>query len=106
MSNPATTAAGVLQLSLSVPGPGTLSAQAVTLTAGGARAGFRRTTGRLYGTARVIVKRAGRVRITIKPSGSMRALLRRTHHLRLKISVTFTPTGGTPHSEVAVRTVT
>jgi hypothetical protein len=106
MSSPTSTPAGVLQLSVLLPGPGTVLAQAVTLTAGGARAARRPAAHQLYGTARLLVKRAGRVRIAIKPTRSMAALLRRTHRLRLKITATFTPTGGTPHSETAAKRVT
>jgi hypothetical protein len=96
---------GVLQLSVRVPGPGSVLAQAVTLAAGGAGAARRPSGHQLYGTARVVVRRAGRVRIAIKPTRSIAALLRHTHRLRLKITVTFTPTGGTPHSEAFVKRV-
>jgi hypothetical protein len=106
MSRATSTSEGVLHLSVRVPGPGKVLAEAVTLAAGGASSGGRSSARRLYGSTRVAVKRAGSVRIAIKPTPATTSLLRRTHRLRLKITVTFTPTGGTPHSRVVLKSTT
>jgi hypothetical protein len=105
MSGATTTPTGALHLSVRVPGPGDVLALAVRLTAGGAGAGGLSSARRLYGSARVVAKRAGPVRITIKPTRATATLLRRTHRLRLKITVTFTPTGGTAHSRDVLKRI-
>lgn len=97
---------GSLQLSLSLPGPGTLLASAAAAAAGTARAPHKgHIPSIVYGTARTTVRRAGHVSLKIKASPSARKVLLRVHRLRLRISVTFTPSGGFPHTQQILVTV-
>ena len=65
-----------------------------TLTAPGAGTFVLSATGRTR-TIRATVKRAGTTTVTVKPTANAMRSLRRAHRLRARITVAFTPAGGT-----------
>jgi hypothetical protein len=82
---------GVVQLRLSVPGPGALQAVA---TAPNARASQRRKRKVTYGRGRATAPRAGAVTLTVKPTSAGRKLMRRRRALPVQIKVTYRPRSG------------
>jgi hypothetical protein len=48
--------------------------------------------------AKATAKRAGTVTLTIRPKVKANKLLKRRHHLKVRIKVSFTPTGGSTSS--------
>ncbi len=77
---------GTAVFTLAAPGPGTFALSARS------------------GHARVTAKRAGSVLVTLKPTATARRALRRAHHLQVRVTIAFTPKGGTAASHT--RTVT
>ena len=68
---------GTAVFTLAAPGPGTF-----TLTAGS-------------GHARVVARHAGSVLATLKPSAKAKRTLLHLHRLKVRVTIAFTPTGGT-----------
>ena len=76
-----------------------------TLTAPGAGTFVLSATGRTR-TIRATVKRAGTTTVTVEPTANAMRSLRRAHRLRARITVAFTPAGGTratQHRTVTLR---
>jgi hypothetical protein len=87
-----TSSRGTVTLSLTAPAAGRF-----TVTA---RSG--RTT---YGKASVTARAKGKVKLTLKPASAGRKLLKKHARLKLKITVTFTPTGGKPYTRTVSATI-
>jgi uncharacterized repeat protein (TIGR01451 family) len=80
--------AGVLTLKLAAPGPGRFVASAK---------GFARAT--------LTKKAKGTLTLRLKPRASTKRFLRRHSRLKVTVSVTFTPTGGTPATRKLTLTI-
>jgi hypothetical protein len=98
---------GATVLSVTVPGPGVLS---VAPTGTGARAADRRADAAkkkkpLVKSVRVNVKVAGVVKVTLKPTAAGKKVLKKKGKLTQKMSITFTPTGGTPNTKKKTITI-
>jgi hypothetical protein len=80
---------GTAKLTVSVPGPG-----ALTLTGKGvvtqrpAASAFSRQ-----------VSAAGAVKMLVKPKGKAKRKLNRTGKVKVRVAITYTPTGGSPNSQ-------
>jgi hypothetical protein len=94
---------GAILLGEKVPGKGVLSAKATFTQAAGASAAKVRSV--LYGSAKKKVTKAGKVSFTIKPSAAGRRALGHLHRLKVKVAVTFTPTGGSARTKTITTTV-
>jgi hypothetical protein len=81
-----------IKATLTVPGPGAIRAK---LTAS-IRRGSRTVT---LAKAKKTARAAGRVRVTLRLSKKALALLRKRHRLNTRVSITFTPTGGTARTK-------
>lgn len=94
-------AGGGVLLLVDVSGPGVLTArQASTLASAAARAGTkRRRQPVLVLAARALTKHAGTVDLLLEPTAAARRLLRH-HNVRIKVRVTFSPTGGKAASKL------
>jgi hypothetical protein len=79
---------GTATLTLNVPGPGVL-----TVSGNGAKAA---STAGASATTTKSVAAAGKVKLKIKATGKKRKKLNRTGKVKLQLSVTYTPTGGSP----------
>jgi hypothetical protein len=98
---------GATVLSVTVPGPGVL---AVTPSGAGARAADRRAVAAkkkkpLVKSVRVNVTKAGVVKVTLKPTAAGKKVLKKKGKLTQKMSITFTPTGGTPNTKTKTITI-
>jgi hypothetical protein len=80
---------GTATLMVEVPGEG-------TLTLGGKRVVAQRPAGRAFGRTARAVAGAGVVPLVVKAKGKARRRLEGRGSARVKATVTFTPTGGTP----------
>ncbi|MEX2108124.1 MAG: hypothetical protein WD827_04465 [Solirubrobacterales bacterium] len=96
---------GSAKLTVTVPGPGVLTAEDAT-TAKKATASASKGKGKgkgkkpaLIKPAKVVAKKAGPVTLTIKPSAAGKKALKQKGKLTVKVKVTFTPTGGKPNSQ-------
>ena len=83
---------GSTLITLFVPGPGTIAAQQA---AGAASAAGLRL---LVKKSRKVATTAGRVSLAVRPTTAGKRVLRRKRKLRVRLRLTFTPTGGTPRS--------
>jgi hypothetical protein len=97
---------GSATVTVKVPGPGV-----VTATDASAAAASRVATASakkkklLVKPARAIAKKAGPVRLKIKPTKAGKKVLRKKKKLKVSLAITFTPTGGSPHTEVSKLTI-
>jgi hypothetical protein len=87
---------GKVKLFFNLPGPGLLSASQKRATARAIVA----KGGALVKPISVNAEKAGPVTITITPTRAGRAILGRRGKLKLLVEVTFTPTGGSPSSQI------
>lgn len=85
---------GTADLNLTVPGPGSLAAEAA---APGAKSSGAKTVVAARGTA--TASRAGNVKLVLKPTAGARRILRKKGKLAVSVKITFTPTGGTASSQ-------
>ena len=86
-------------LTLSVPGPGLVTAaQAVPGASRVARASKRKPP--LLKPVRVVVGQAGKVKLKLRPSKAGKKRLRSKRSFPVKVRITYTPTGGKPRSKV------
>jgi Divergent InlB B-repeat domain len=82
---------GGATITLRVPGPGVLKALATArVPAAAARAARRFRVAR----ARVAAAKAGRVALRLRPSRKAKQILRKKGRLRVRVRITFRPTGG------------
>jgi hypothetical protein len=86
---------GTAVLPVKVPGPGKLSAKGEGLPASGA-AGASKTKKlrRLIKPVAVKVAKAGTVKLRLQPTNAARGILELKQKLRVKVAVTYVPTGG------------
>jgi hypothetical protein len=80
--------AKAIRATLTVPGPGAIRARLTASVKGAARAVT-------LADAKKSATAAGKVTLTLRLRQSARGLLRRRHELKARLSVTYTPTGGT-----------
>lgn len=73
---------GTAKLRVVVPGPGVL-----------------RLSGKKVRAVKKRPKKAGKVTLTIRPKAKANKLLKQRHHLKVRIRVTFAPTGGTARTK-------
>jgi streptogramin lyase len=85
------------QLTITVPAAGTLSMQPVALLLPHRRKAKLPPTAPVEGSA----GSCGPSTLRLAIKGRAKARLRRKHQVRLKVSVTFTPTGGTPNTQTS-----
>jgi hypothetical protein len=94
---------GTATMTVTVPGPGVLTAADGTgVKSTSARIAARRKP--LIARTRVRATKAGPVKVRIRPSTAGKKVLRRKGRLKVKVALTFTPDGGSP--KTTVRTVT
>jgi hypothetical protein len=97
---------GSTVLTLSVPGPGTVSvAPAGAKASRVAASAKKKKKPALIKSVKRKVKKAGKVKITLKPTKAGKKVLKRKHKLSAKMRITFTPTGGTPKSKTKKITI-
>jgi hypothetical protein len=87
---------GAETVTITVPGRGTVS---------GIETSKRGRTSVRVARVRRTAQAAGRFTLTFKPSAKATAILRRRHKLKVTISVTYTPTGGTARTKTARTTL-
>jgi Glycine rich protein len=99
ISRPTVSASGVITLPLHIAGAGRITAMATASAPApkGRRHGAHRVMA--FGTASVSVSASQDVRLTIKPTRPAAALLASGASLPVRITATFSPTGGTPNSQ-------
>ena len=74
------------------------TAGASTRSAGRAQEEEERARKALIARTRVVATKAGPVKVKIRPSKAGKKALRRKGRLRVKVKLTYTPTGGTARS--------
>jgi hypothetical protein len=91
---------GQTVLTINVPGPGTLSVAPVGAKASrvASIAKKKKKKPALIKSVKRKVTKAGKVKITLKPTKAGKKVLKKKHKLSAKMRITFTPTGGLPHS--------
>jgi hypothetical protein len=95
---------GAVTLTVTVPGPGTLNA-AQAPAAGAARASIAAKKKKLIKPAKKTVAKAGKVKLKIKLTKAGKKQLKKNKKLKVRVAITFTPTGGSPNTEVAKITI-
>jgi uncharacterized membrane protein YgcG len=95
---------GTLELTLTLPGPGTLQILARAQLAGASTTNKKRKTPVVIARLHLTVNNAGRTLATLHPTNSARTILTKHGKLEATITITYTPTDGTPRS--LTRTVT
>jgi hypothetical protein len=103
---------GATVLSVTVPGPGVVSAAQATNTATASRADAAKKKKKKHKKPVLIKKTsvtataAGVVKLTIRPTSAGKKLLRKKGKFTVNTAITFTPTGGTPattHKRVTIK---
>ncbi len=89
---------GIATLRVQVPGSGLLRAKGVSTSAGGARASGNRKLRKPIEPITVPFASAKTVTIHLRPTPSARAVLKQKHKLRIKVAVTYMPTGSPPET--------
>ncbi len=91
---------GTATLPVRVPGPGLLTAKGESVPAKGARAGATKVEKPrpLTKPASVRAAREGTVTLRLKPTAAARKILEEKQKLRVRLIVTYTPTGGSPEA--------
>jgi ABC-type phosphate transport system substrate-binding protein len=99
---------GVITLSLTVPGAGTINTTGTTTVP----AKFTKVTSAAkkakkitFGKATVKVSKSGAVKVTLKPSSAAKKALAKGATLKVSVKITYTPTGGTAKSTTKTITV-
>jgi hypothetical protein len=96
---------GSATITVNVPGPGVVTAsQAPAGSASRATAAAAKKK-KLIKPARVVAKKAGPVKLKIKPTKAGKKVLRNKKKLKVRLAITFTPTGGSPRTEVSRLTI-
>jgi hypothetical protein len=87
---------GTAVLSVHVPDPGLLTARGKSLSplVSGARAHGSKNLRKATKPVTVKIARAGTIKVRLKPTPPARAILKQSQKLRVKVTVTFKPTGG------------
>jgi hypothetical protein len=85
---------GTAKLPVTVPGPGTLTVVDSNTVKSSAGASAAKKAPKRVKRAKKTATAAGKVLLPITPTGAGRRILSEKHKLRVKLSVSFTPTGG------------
>ncbi len=88
---------GNLLLTLQVPGAGTITVKATT------KVGKKTIT---FATGRATRSAGGTAKLTLKPTAAAKKALKKSKRLKVSLSITFAPTGGTAKTTAASLTVT
>ncbi len=95
---------GTATITITVPGPGAVTASDA---ATGTAARLARTSATkkkkkkaLIATTKVTATKAGPLKVKIRPSAAGKKVLRRKGKLKVTVKLTYTPTNGTPNSQV------
>jgi hypothetical protein len=103
---------GQTVLTINVPGPGTLKAgpagAKASRVASIAKKKKPKKKPALIKSVKKKVTKAGKVTLTFKPTKAGKKVLRKKHKLSAKMKITFTPTGGLPHSttkKITIKTI-
>jgi hypothetical protein len=88
-------AGGAAEVPVEVPGPGRIELRQLALVLPGKKA--KRSQG---STARAAAPACGPTRLKFRLAGAATAALRREGRVRIKVSATFTPTGGSANTEI------
>jgi hypothetical protein len=96
---------GSATITIQVPGPGTLTAAQAPAAGASRRATASAKRKQLVKPASAIAKQAGPVKLKLKPTKAGKKQLRKKGKIKLSLAVTFTPTGGTPKTEVSKLTI-
>lgn len=95
---------GTGTMTVTVPGPGVVTAAdagaASARVAGIHAAAAKKKAKALVKPVRVVATKAGKVKLSIRPTAAGRKVLNRRKKLTVRLRVTYTPTGGTPRSQV------
>jgi hypothetical protein len=92
---------GVVSLRLRVPGRGKLSARGTYVV----KLAKHRTRTVVFGTASASPRGAGTPTLTVKPSSTTLKLLRTGASVKLSVTISYTPTGGTRRTGTAKLTI-
>jgi ABC-type phosphate transport system substrate-binding protein len=100
--------AGVITLSLTVPGAGTINATGTTTVPAKftkVSSAAKKAKKITFGKATVKVSKSGAVKVTLKPSAAAKKALKKGAKLSVSVKITYTPTGGTAKSTTKKITV-
>ena len=95
---------GAATITVQVPGPGTLTAGQAP-AAGASRRAVASAKRKLIKPAKAIAKQAGAVTLKLRPTKAGKKQLRKRGRIKVSLAVTFTPTGGTPNTEISKLTI-
>jgi hypothetical protein len=91
---------------VNVPGPGVVTAtDASSAAASRVATAAAKKKKPLIKPARAVAKKAGPVKLRIKPTKAGKRILRNKKKLKVRLAITFTPTGGSPRTEVSKLTI-
>jgi hypothetical protein len=96
---------GSATVTVNVPGPGVITAADASSAASSSRATATAKKKALIKPARAVATKAGPVKLKIKPTKAGKKVLRKKHKLKVRLAITFTPTGGSPRTEVSKLTI-
>jgi hypothetical protein len=97
---------GSATVTVNVPGPGVVTAtDASSAAASRVATAAAKKKKPLIKPARAVAKKAGPVKLRIKPTKAGRKILRNKKKLKVRLAITFTPTGGSPRTEVSRLTI-
>ena len=97
---------GSATVTVNVPGPGVVTAADASSAASSRRAtAAAKKKKALIKPARAVATKAGPVKLKIKPTKAGKKVLRKKHKLKVRLAITFTPTGGSPRTEVSKLTI-
>jgi hypothetical protein len=96
---------GSATITVNVPGPGVVTAADASAAGASRLATAAAKKKKLVKPARAVAKKAGPVRLKIKPTKAGKQILRKKKKLKVRLAITFTPTGGSPHTEVSKLTL-
>jgi hypothetical protein len=96
---------GAVTVTITVPGPGTLTAAQAPAALASRTAVAAAKKKKLIKPAKKIVTKAGKVKLKIKLTKKGKKQLRKKGKLKVRVAITFTPTGGSPNTEVAKLTI-
>jgi hypothetical protein len=97
---------GSATITVNVPGPGVVTAtDASSAAASRVATAAAKKKKLLIKPARAVAKKAGPVKLRIKPTKAGKKILRNKKKLKVRVAITFTPTGGTARTEVSKLTI-
>ena len=97
---------GAATITIQVPGPGTVTAaQAAGATASRLATAAGKKKKQLVKPARKVAKKAGPVKLKLHLTKRGKRVLKQKHKLKVRLAISFTPTGGTTKTEIAKVTI-